>query len=156
MTTLKVSKISYQLGEPINFGLKGNSTSYLGTGWGIAENGFNWTVGKSSSIVLPVNPSAKEALVLEATLSPFVLPGKLDRQRLNVFVNGEQVAQWSAESSALFRAVIPARMTAGGSLELRFDLPDATSQSSMGINDNLTVLGVQMTTLKVSKNRDSD
>jgi len=145
---LALHKPIYKVGFPINFSINGNGEPYLNSGWGVPQNGFTWTVGKSSNMTLPV--STTESLMLEATLSPFVVKGKLDRQHINVYANGEKVAQWIAESNGLYKAVIPAHLTSDGLLELRFDLPDATSQTLLGLNSDAAVLGMQMQKLTLN------
>ena len=77
-------------------------------------------------------------------MSPLVVKGKLDRQLVSVYANGEKVGEWVAAESGRYKAAIAARLSARGLIELRFDLPDATSLAQLGVNDDRDVLGLQM------------
>lgn len=77
------------------------------------------------------------------------MPDQLDHQNINVFANGEKIADWIAESNGVYKAVIPAQLIRGGMLELRFDLPNATSQALLGLNSDAAVLGMQMQSMTI-------
>jgi hypothetical protein len=135
---------TYNPGETIRFGSGGNAAQYQTWGWAEPADGFTWTVGKQASMVIPLPSSNPEPLMLEATLSPLVVAGKLDRQLVDVYANGEKVGEWVAAESGQYKAIVPARLSVSGVIELRFDLPDATSLAQLGVDDNRTVLGIQV------------
>jgi hypothetical protein len=95
-------------------------------------------------MAIPLPGSNPGPWILEATLSPLVVGGKLDCQLIGVYANGEKAGEWVAAESGRYKAVIPAPLSASGLIELRFDLPDATSLAQLGVNDDRAVLGLQM------------
>jgi Sulfatase len=141
---VRTTRATYNLGEAIRFGSRGNAAAYQSYGWGEAGHGFTWTIGKRSTMAIPLPSSNPGPLILEATLSPLVVGGKLDRQLIGVYANGEKVGEWVAAENGQYKAAIPARLSASGLIELRFDLPDATSLAQLGVNDDRAVLGLQM------------
>ncbi len=149
--TVTLHKLAYNPGETIRFGSGGNAALYQMYGWGEPGAGFTWTIGHRASMVMPVVASGTETLLLEASLSPFVVAGKLERQLIDVYANGEKVAQWNATDTGVFKAVIPTRLIAGGIVNLRFDLPEATSPAELGLNDDRAVLGMQLGTVTLHK-----
>ncbi len=83
-------------------------------------------------------------------MSPFVVAGKLERQRLTVSVNGNRVGEWMAMANGTFRMKIPKRYFQGRQvLQLSLRFPDAVSQFALGLNQDRAVLGVQMKSIRL-------
>ena len=144
MQSVTLREVVYNFGEVIGFGRDGNAAAYQVCGWGEPNDGFTWTIGKQSCMAIPLPNFNPRPLILEATLSPLVVKGKLDRQLVGVYANGEKVGEWVAAENGRYKAAIPARLAESGLIELRFDLPDATSQAQLGVNDDRAILGLQM------------
>lgn len=142
---------TYNLGETIRFGSRGNAAEYQSYGWGEAGHGFTWTIGKRATMALSLPSPNPGVLTLEATFSPLVIGGKLDHQLIEVYANNEEVGKWVAAENGQYKATIPARLSASGVIELRFDLPDATSLAQLGVNDDRAVLGLEMQSIALQR-----
>jgi hypothetical protein len=142
---------TYNLGETIRFGSRGNAAEYESYGWGEAGHEFTWTTGKRATMAIPLPGKNPGPLILEAALSPFVVAGELDRQLIDVYANNEEVGEWIAAENGRYKAVIPAQLTAKGLVELRFDLPDATSPAQLGVSDNRAVRGFEMQSVALQR-----
>ena len=70
----------------LDFGVNGRETSQLAVGWSFPEDGFTWTVGNESMILLD-RPSQPGDYLLQVTAKPAVEPGKVPVQRVYVLVN---------------------------------------------------------------------
>lgn len=147
MRSIIVDNNPYVLGAAVTFGRDGSSRRFQAGGWGDPQAGFTWTVGNRSLLNMQLASIPKDPLTLEASLIPFVVPGKLDRQTVVVSVNNERITEWSVGAAGKYEATIPAGLLASGHLDLRFDLPDATSPATLGLNDDPTVFAVQVVSL---------
>ena len=84
---------TYKWGTRLSFGKKGDGREFLGRGWSAAEDTFTWTDGRRSEMVLPIQPT-KAPVQLTAQLTPFIVPGKVTRQRVRVSANGNLAGEW--------------------------------------------------------------
>jgi hypothetical protein len=106
----------------IDFSQEGNARKYLQHGWGSTELKCTRTEGKASFMEIPVKESQVNYRI-EMHLRPFVIPGKLLSQDLDVYVNDSLVSRSSlrgAESIVTYE--VPQYLHAGHSIKLRFDL----------------------------------
>jgi Sulfatase len=148
---IRIPATAYEIGQTIRFGTKGNATEYQSYGWGDPGDGFTWTIGKRATMTLPLASTHPGPLSLEATLIPFVVEGKLDRQLIGVYVNGVKLNEWSATKFGRYTTTIPGELIEGGRIELRFDLPDATSVARLGIGDDQAIFAFQMISVALNK-----
>jgi hypothetical protein len=128
---------------------------YQGEGWNAPERSFTWTVAREASLTMLVCEPESD-IELTAEFRPFIVPGKLDRQRVNLFVNGENVGSWMVEShSEDWRAmetrrflsrsvVIPKDLIKGSAMEIMLELPDAVSPMELGLSGDARLLGIAM------------
>jgi hypothetical protein len=94
-------------GLTINFGLSGNSFSYLGGGWARPEEKFTWATGQESHLILPRGPEGRE-LVLTMNVIPFVHPPALRAQRVIVSVDQTTIGVASIARPTMLAWRIPA------------------------------------------------
>ncbi|MDB5619750.1 sulfatase-like hydrolase/transferase [Tardiphaga sp.] len=144
--------VAYRTGDIIAFGQDGNAADFQSGGWNQPSAGFTWSSGKQTSLVIPLQDSAAGALTLQVSLTPWLVPGKVERQTVNVFANGEKIAEWIATASGRYKAQIPARLTASGVIKLSFALPDATSPAQLGISSDPALYAVQMQSITFGSN----
>ena len=136
----------------IEFTQDGNAGPYLREGWCNRERKFTWTQGKVSFMEIPVKePQANYHI--EMHLRPFIVPGKLPAQDLDVYVNDFLVSRSSvrgADKPVTFE--VPKDLVVDQSIKLRFDLPDASRPSDL-IPDhkNKRVLAVAFEKLVLSR-----
>ena len=137
----------------LTFGANGNSLPHQRHGFGDPEDGFTWSTGKSSELVLHVPPPPAgldcEHLI-ELRLDPFVATGRLASQRLLVSVNGVQVGddQLIGEGTVGYR-IPPGALRPDGQLLVRLHHPGAASPASLGLGDDGRVLGYMLHMLSV-------
>ena len=102
---------TYKLGAPIEFVLGGNSEPYKRGGWVGAEKRHTWMQGRESWLVVaPVGLdqlSEHSGLDLVLTVKPFVVPGKVDSQRLTVFIKGVELLSTTLREEGSVRCHIP-------------------------------------------------
>ena len=83
----------YAWGTPLTFGRSGTFKPFGDGGWTVTRGSeVNWTQGKETGLLIPL-PAGDRDLRMSFTVRPLLAPGKLDRQRVGVTVNGEEVAQ---------------------------------------------------------------
>ena len=121
----------YIVGTPIDFSKEGQSSLYTRGGWRGPERTLRWATHEESTLCFlplakPGVPHPPTPLRAELSLKPFLVPGKIEAQRLRVYVNGTEVYQGSiaAEQSLLIN--IPEDLAFSGNV-LRVVLvhPDA-------------------------------
>jgi hypothetical protein len=59
--------------------------------------------------------------------------------------------EWSATKFGRYTTTIPGELIEGGRIELRFDLPDATSVARVGIGDDQAIFAFQMISVALNK-----
>lgn len=135
----------YQPGTEILFGTKGNGEAYQGKGWSNPEDGYTWTDGKEAELLLNI-PEIKSDLTMKVSLMPLVSPGKLEKQRVKIVINNKEMAIWtiSDPSPSEKEIKIPKSEIKGSTLKITFQLPDAVSPVSIGMNEDPRVLGIQV------------
>lgn len=97
----------------------------LEEGWAPAEPRHRWMLGAESTLRLPPlrGPGAG---VLRLGVTPFVVPGRLARQRLAVLANEQRVGAFEfGDEAVLGCAVPPGLLRHDGTDRLRFIHPDA-------------------------------
>jgi hypothetical protein len=139
------------LGKPIEFKAGGNSEAYRVTGWSTTETNFTWTEGTSAKLALPV-PANAGALVLKMTMAGLVHEPGLPFQPVEVYANGQKIADWQVGSNSEFTTPVSAEMTKdGGTLSIEFRIPKAVSPKSLGISVDERVLGLCVRSLQLAK-----
>ncbi len=154
-----------QTGLKIRFGNDGNYLIYQGSGWSYPEEGVTRTDQKIASLMIPIVKTDSD-VELEAIFEPFIIPGKVDRQRVEVVVNGKRIDNWECtalESARAGRglsgrivkrtATIPSYLTADPIMTITFLLPDAISPASFrGYRDRrMSSLAMHSITLSAPK-----
>lgn len=156
---LKVEKIfgnnefvPYQWGSTIKFGLLGNSQPYEIAGWSLPYEGLTWTVGKSATLIMPIT-TPKSSISLKATLTPLLMPGKLEKQTVDILINGKKADEWLITKPGLQEQTlnIPKSLfTNPDIVSITFNTLDATSPKQLGISNDGRVLGVAMHTIELT------
>jgi lysophospholipase L1-like esterase len=104
------------------------SDPFLGRGWGRPEESFRWTEGREAELVFRTDD--RRGRVLRVRLKPFLVPGRLDRQRVEVAFNGRAIGAWTLRSpdETVRSAFVPADAFAEENV-VTFRLPDAAAPS---------------------------
>jgi hypothetical protein len=114
--------------------------TFLGAGWSPSPDpGGRWTVGPLATVHLPDKRRTARSMTIQ--MMGFLVPGKVDRQRVGIVVNGKEIGcleikqpGWQEYTIDLEGARLPHDMT------LR--LPDAITPSAVGYNADDRAIGV--------------
>lgn len=139
---------NYKLNGLVEFGRDGNADQYLVNGWSYRDRKYYWTNGKKPEMKLPLDQPETDIL-LKTEISPFVLPGKIDFQRVNVYVNGSKIGEWRLKKKGVHEVIINRNLITDNQVKLTFELPDAASPASLTHSDDIRVLGVRVKWMKL-------
>lgn len=140
------------VGRQIQFGEGGGSEPYRTSGWSQTEQKFTWSEGNSAKLSLPIGKESGP-LNLNVAMAAFTHPPELSSQPVEVFVNGQKLAEWQVNSTtAGYYVTIPADTIKGaGTIEVEFRTPKALSPKSLGAGEDFRVLGVCLASLELAK-----
>jgi hypothetical protein len=118
-----------------------NSARHLWYGWSGPEAEVRWTDGPEAALIFSANPASD--ILFQIKLAPFVVERSHPQQRVNINLNGQLVQRLTLTSNApqVHEFVLPRQQLRSKNI-LTFELPDARSPKSLGINDDLRVLGI--------------
>jgi hypothetical protein len=143
----------YQWGEVLRFGSKGNAQSNQAEGWSTPEEGFAWTDGSRTTVVLSVSPPQK-AIRLKMLVSAYVKPDLLKKQRVRVLVNRQPAADWVFENRdfGVWEATVPQNFFNDQKRTvITFELPDSIAPSTIGDGEDRRQLGLAVVWLQLSE-----
>lgn len=118
-------------------------------GWSGGEGEFRRTDGTSAHVVFQVDRVG--AGLLEMKIEPFLVPPKVERQRLTVTLNGGSLATLVLRDPEprTYRVSIPSGVLKERNL-LVLDLPDARSPNSLSASPDTRTLGAKVYWLRIS------
>ena len=107
---------------------------YLWYGWTEAEAGSLWA---DNDAALVFSLEDRNPQVLRLNLSPFIVPGKLDRQLVKVTLNGQPLTTFTLSDSQpqTCSLTLPEGLVREKNI-LRFEMPDASSPQVLGIGED--------------------
>jgi hypothetical protein len=143
--------LPYQWGTLLEFGGRGSVGDHLVRGWGNAEEGIHWTVSGEAELEVRL-PSAPGDITLEVSLRPFLAPGKLDRQRVQIQIDRKIVGEWLLDSPNFQIHTLtlpPSLFEHPGDVLIGFVLPDAVSPEALGAGPDRRKLGVAVRSLNL-------
>ncbi len=133
--------------EPIAFG-SAMAEPFLGEGWSPPESGFRWTNADHATLTFAWAGSG--VLELEIELAGFLAAERLPAQRVELFCNDHPIVTWRVDHQELRRyslkleaALLQQRNV------LRFQLPDASSPLSLGINVDSRQLAIRVSSFEL-------
>lgn len=141
----------YELGTVLSFREEApTANAYCVSGFSHNEENFTWTEGTEATMRFAVEPT-------QADLKVVLECGQYgDSQRVGISVNGVPLTQLTIEKDGKHEFTIPGDMHEGDELELRFDLPDATSPQLAGENDDPRLLALRMVSIVMDEKRDME
>ena len=137
-------------GSIIRFGRSGNAQPYQTRGWSAPGNGFTWTNGQNASLLIPTTSTKSSSIMLKTSFAPFLVAGKVNRQTVNVLINGQKAGEWNITTRGIqeLTLIIPKRfLTNADSVDITFNLPDAISPKKIRHNKDRRVLGIAFRTM---------
>jgi phosphoglycerol transferase len=146
---------SYQLGVPVSFdkSVAENASKYLGGGWEAeapSSAGVRCTDGKIATMFFDLASGATD-ITIKTQLDP-VLFADIKVRPVHVFVNDVYVGDWEVSKPDWYSVLVPAEIVRKKPrLYLRFELPNAVSPNSLGVNSDGRVLSVAFRQIILSR-----
>jgi hypothetical protein len=130
------------VGRIIHFDSSNEAAPYKVAGWSGLERKFTWTEGKAAVLALPVSADAG-AMKLRLSASAFIHPPELTSQPVEVYANGEKIADWNIAGTEDNFATIPKEIaTKATTLTVQFRTPQAASPAQFSPTADQRVLGL--------------
>ena len=139
----------YNLGEKIDFKRGGNATDFTWEGWSSPGEDFTWTDKRNAIIVLPLEEPQKKPFVVQAHLGPFLVPGQIEEQNVNIYIDDRRAGSWHVKKADYFTLKIPGQPIHDSRMRIRFELPDAASPASFGPSKDTRKLGVAFSSMRI-------
>jgi hypothetical protein len=116
---------------------------YLWYGWSGAEECCRWSSAGRAAIIFSLERPAESRLRL--SLQPFLVPGKLDQQRVEVSLNGRllETLYLSDAGVGLYSLSLPGDVLKERNV-LTFNLPDAESPAALKLSEDTRLLGINV------------
>ena len=119
----------------ILFGIDGNDSSFIVTGFSGPEGGFRWTQGEEAVIAFNLNMDYHDVVIV---LDIF----PLGVQHSEVFINGIKVEDWSIDKAEEKKLLLPKYLSENGNFIMSFKLPNAITPMELGINEDVRQLAL--------------
>jgi hypothetical protein len=107
---------------------------YLGYGWSlVVSSQGRWTCGAEATLRFQAEANTNHELTIR--FYPFLVAGKLDRQRLKLLLNGTPIWEAALDQARLYEQTIPLPgcLLCGRNV-LLLQMPDAVAPKTLGVN----------------------
>jgi hypothetical protein len=123
----------YQWGTLVRFGIAGNGEGYLTKGWSTTSPTVHWNDSDTAEMVFGI-PEPERDVEFKITFFPHIVPGKVDRQRFRVYVNGQFLDEvvCTKKYAQNIGTVLPRELLKGGRAVFSFEFLDAVSPREIG------------------------
>ncbi|HEY5838859.1 MAG TPA: hypothetical protein VIT19_07475 [Pyrinomonadaceae bacterium] len=121
---------------------------YLLDGWSVAEEIFRWTDGREATVIFHLDEVTDAELRMQ--MAPFLVPGKLERQRVGLKLNQHSLGTITLTDHVQreYSWKLPKENLQKDNV-LRFELPDATTPKAVGLNEDLRELALAVSWLEI-------
>ncbi|MEN8005954.1 MAG: sulfatase-like hydrolase/transferase [Candidatus Krumholzibacteriota bacterium] len=135
----------YTWGDMVEFGMEGNADPFTGQGWAAPSSNGTWTDGSRAHLKFQVQAPGEDVVFLFA-MHPFLVPGKLDRQRVGILVNDANLITLDVTEpqTKLYKLTIPGELVQTNETLITLVLPDATIPEALGVGGDKRQLGVSV------------
>jgi hypothetical protein len=125
-----------------------DAENYLWYGWSIAEPESRWTNATHATMIFSLREISP--LTLKIRMAPFLVPQKLDEQRVTVILNGRTLTTLPLRNSELadFSLSLPADGLRAKNV-LDFQVLGAATPASLGVGQDERQLGIRVATVSV-------
>lgn len=124
--------------------------AYEPIGWSYPEEGVVWNNKmKRPRLTIPIEKTGSD-IELRVKFQPYILANKVERQRIILNVNDQDICKWVATDPGVQErtATIPNQLLTDGVVRIIFKLPDATRP---GMKESNRVLGVGVHSLTLTE-----
>lgn len=119
------------VGLSLGFGQSGNAAAAQRLGWSAGEDGFTWTVG-TESLLIVAKPDAPFGFMIEIEFEPFVRLPHPASQRLRVFLNETLIEDIALTYGGVLAVPVQRPSAADGDMAIGFAFPDAALEYDDG------------------------
>jgi hypothetical protein len=121
---------------------------YLWYGWSGLEPEFRWTERSRAAIAFAL--SEVKPSILRIEMGAFLVPGKLDEQRVNIALNGHEIGTLNIRQveSREYTIAVPAEFLHEHNV-VSFDLPNADSPVTFGLSNDDRLLGISVQWIEI-------
>lgn len=121
---------------------------YLWQGWSAREQDARWSDGNHASIIFALTPARTS--VLRIKMIPFLVPGKLDEQRVNVSLNDQPLLSLTLREPVyqVHSIILPGDLLQENNV-LSFEISDAASPQELGVADDDRWLGIRVQWIEI-------
>ena len=130
------------LKDRINFASP-ESDKYLWYGWSWNEPEIRWSDGREAAVIFALNEASNS--VLQIRMGPFVFPGKIDEQKVNIAINGQPIQHPVLKDDEIqtYSMTVSKDILKNKNI-LTLDLPNAASPKSLKVSGDLRKLGIKV------------
>jgi len=115
---------------------------YIWYGWSVGEKQFRWTEASNAAMVFTLDKIDYE--LLQIKLGVFLVPGKLDAQRVNIMLNKKLLSTLMLrEAETQIHSITLPKDLLQHRNKLVLELPDAASPAALGVGSDERSLGVR-------------
>jgi hypothetical protein len=135
----------YTWGDVLEFGMEGNADPFTGRGWAAPSSNGQWSDGNLAHLHFQVENPGEDVVFLFA-MRPFLVPGKLDRQRVQILINDADLTtlEVTEPQARLYKETIPGELFETSEVLVTFVLPDAAIPDELGVSGDKRQLGVSV------------
>lgn len=133
----------YEWGTRLNFGIANRGDDYLTSGWSTTSPTYTWSSGHLAQVTFGIEPPSRD-VAMKLTFFAYVVPGKVDRQRVRVSVNGVEVGEFVCPDRGMREVgvTVPRNALTSDRMVVTFDLPDAVAPKDIDEGGESRELGI--------------
>jgi len=148
---LKRRTRAYKWGTPLRFGAAHDGDVYLSSGWSSTSTNYAWNDGPLAKIVFGIERPPTD-VVINIELFAYIVPGKVDRQRLLIRVNGISLGEttFTDGEGRGMRTTIPREALQSDRMVVTFEMPDAVAPKDIGAGRESRALAVGLYSFKAT------
>jgi hypothetical protein len=139
----RAQSIACHSGTVLDFTDRGNALPFHVSGWSAPEPWGTWTEGRRATLNIRFAVPPERGCTMRV-LAHALIHASQPQVRVDVSVNGENLATWILKSSknSEFRIKIPAEKLRQDVCEITFDIPNPKSPAELGISSDARRLGI--------------
>lgn len=117
------------------------SEPYLWYGWSVNEEIYRWADGREAAVIFSVDTADDAELLMQ--FAPLIIPGKIEKQRVSIRLNGQLLDSLLLQDPKPleYSHKLPKELLQHNNI-LTFQMPDAKTPRSMGVNQDRRTLAL--------------
>ena len=141
----------YNLGRTLTFVQGENSLTYSGSGWAVQEAEHRWSNAKEAHLRFYLKEYDGRDLMLRFYGFPYLGGGKISKQDIGVFVNGQKVADWEINNKNWYEARIQSSLVSPDKyVNIALKISHPMSPLELGISKDNRKLGITLMKLELN------